>query len=369
MELKGRKIFCCTPVAFHANAGFWIRDTGLISTSLREMGVESKCIMPLPHYDDDEHTEHLIRTEYSHLSSVSWWRSLGIDAVILYSWGAPRYTLIARAIRKAGIKLIVHLDMPGVFQGEASGTLWGCLNNIRINIMRRIHLHYAHVFSASKPLIDNMRLSWYYGRSIADKAYEFPTPVASHFCMASEKKEYLVTCVGRWSDNEVDAVKRPEFCIKTAQALVKLDPDVVVEIYGPVGRTMVQIHETTSVGKERILLKGGITNRDLPSVYRRAMVNYCPSRSEGTHISSAEALSCGCSIAVTPRRQLSLIHWYTSKNSGTISEEDTPDSLAKAISSELYAWKNGMRDAVQIAETWSPSFAVNLAVQNMLTNF
>ncbi|MBR5774692.1 MAG: hypothetical protein IKY42_00320, partial [Bacteroidaceae bacterium] len=117
MNPRYKKIYCCTHVSFAANEHFFIRDTGLISRTLQSMGIESKCIMPLPYHDSDQR-EGIIRTEYKNLKSVSWWKSLGIDAVVLYSWGAPKYTLIARAIHKAGIKLVLHLDTSGNFNGE-----------------------------------------------------------------------------------------------------------------------------------------------------------------------------------------------------------------------------------------------------------
>lgn len=353
-----KKIYTCTPVAFHANDGFFIRDTGLIASTLRTMGVESKCIMPLPHYDDDQR-EHLIRTEYRNLFSVEWWKALGIDALVLYSWGAPRYRGIARAVRKAGIHLLVHLDMTANLHGVRDGSIIGYLRDMAVNVLRSRHLSYAHAISASAPVIDSMRKSVYYGKRIASKMYDFPTPVASHFCESSEEKEYKVVCVGRWTDEDIDAVKRPEFCILTAQELVRMDPDVRVEIYGRTGRTIESIYESTEIGKSRIELKGYANNQDLPAIYQRSMVSYCTSRSEGTHIASAEALCCGCSIAAPPRPQLGIIHWYTSRDSGTVASEDTPESLASAVLTELHSWREGRRSSSRIAAAWQSSFHVD----------
>lgn len=322
------------------------------------MGVESRCIMPLPYYDDDQR-EHLIRTEYSNLESVEWWKSLGIEALVLYSWGAPRYRRIARAVRKAGIRILVHLDMGVNLHGVRDGSLIGYLRDVIVNVLRSQHLSYAHAITASAPVINLMRNSFYYGERIASKMYDFSTPVASHFCESSEEKEYKVICVGRWTDEEIDAVKRPEFCIRTAQELVRLDSDVRVEIYGRTGRTIENIFESTEIGKSRIELKGYVHNQDLPAIYQRSMVLFCPSRSEGTHIASAEALCCGCSIAVPPRRQLGILHWYTSRDSGTIASEDTPESLAAAILNELRSWREGRRSSSCIAASWQKSFHVN----------
>lgn len=359
-----KKVYCCTPVAFPADEHYFIRDTGLICRNLLAMGIESKCIMPLPYHDKDQR-EHLIRTEYSNLESPEWWKSLAIDALVLYSWGAPRYRRVARAVRKAGITSLIHLDMSSNLHTTRNGTIIGWLRDMAVNILRARHLSYAHVVTASAPTIEAMRNSIYYGKRILSKTYDFPTPVAPHFCVSSEEKEYKVVCVGRWSDGENDEVKRPEFCIRTAQELVKIDPDVRVEIYGRTGKIIEGIYESTEIGKERIALKGYISNQDLPTVYQRSLVSYCTSKSEGTHISSAEALCCGCSIAVTPRPRLNIVQWYTSKESGTVSSADTPESLAKAIFDELQAWKEGRRSSSQIANAWQQSFHVNKALKKI----
>ena len=356
MNPKYKKIYCCTPVAFHANDGFWIRDTGLISTTLRKMGIESKCIMPLPFYDDDQ-KEGLIRTEYKNLKSAAWWKSLGLDALILYSWGAPRYLPIARAIHKAGIKLMLHLDMSDRLHNWMDGTLRGLLKDLRINILRRMHLNYADCITGSEQLINALRNSIFYGKKIADKCTNLPSPVNPNFTLSSHPKDYKVTCIGRWTED--DLVKRPDFCIQTAQELVKIDPDIIVEIYGRTGKAIEHLYENTDTGKERIFLKGLTSNKDLPQICRSSMVNYCTSRSEGTHVASSEALCCGCSVVTTPRKELSTIHWYTSKNSGAIAEQDTPQSLAQAIANELIAWKKGERSAKEIANAWQPIFHID----------
>ena len=59
------------------------------------MGNECRVIMPTPGYDDDLAEGALLRVERSKLSCVSWWKELGIEGVVLYSWGDPRYLCIS----------------------------------------------------------------------------------------------------------------------------------------------------------------------------------------------------------------------------------------------------------------------------------
>ena len=48
--------------------------------------------------------------------------------------------------------------------------------------------------------------------------------------------------------------------------------------------------------------------------------------------------------------------WYTTKDSGTVAKEDTPESLADAILEELRQWEQGHRNPTAIAAAWQPFF-------------
>ena len=366
MNPKYKKVYCCTPVAFHANEHFFIRDTGLISVTLRGMGIESKCIMPLPYYEDDI-CEHLIRTEYCNLESVEWWKNLGMDALVLYSWGAPRYRKIARAVHKAGIRLHIHMDFDGELGPRYGWPFFARLKNILVNLFRSIHLGYADVISCAPIARESFRKHWMYGKMIFDKTVIMPAPVAPHFRVdSSSKKTQKVVCVGRWTDDEEDAVKRPEYMIRAAGAIAELNPDVEVDIYGRVGDTVKNIynHFHSSI-KARVNLRGYVYNRDLPKIYNGALVSICTSLSESIHIASAEAMCCGCSIVVPPRRTLQVLHWYTTHESGSVAESDTPESLALAVTKELGLWNNNKRNPEEIARYWQNIFHADMAMSRI----
>lgn len=356
-----RKIYTCTPVAFHADDWFFIRDTGLISATLRSLGVDSKTIMPLPWYDGDKQ-EHVIRTMPANLRSVQWWKEQEVDAVILYSWGDPRYTLVARAIRKAGIKLTIHLD----FNGHEFTPITKFPRRLRayvINKLRALHLSYAHTITAPPTADALLRNNPYYGPRIADKLHPFVTPVAPHFRYDGSTKAPIVLCIGNWTLS----VKRPDFMRQTVTELTARHPEVQVHIYGKTDAACTDWHSALPTSqKERIHLTGFVDNSNLPSIYNQASICLCTSESEGTHISSAEALCCGCSIVTTSRpKQLPMVHWYTTQNSGRIAAEDTPQALATAIIDELLAWQHGERNPHTIAETWQPLFLADLALTKL----
>lgn len=83
----------------------WERDGGLFCLGLQSIGFDSKFIaLAPPRVHDDEPR---IDASVQQLRDPDWWRPLGLDGVVLYSWSAPRHEPIAKAITDAGLTLIV----------------------------------------------------------------------------------------------------------------------------------------------------------------------------------------------------------------------------------------------------------------------
>lgn len=345
-----RKVYTCTPVSFPANAHFFTRDTGLVSRTLRDLGYESSTIMPLPWHADDE-KEHIIRVAPAMLRSTKWWRSLGIDAVVLYSWGDPRYTLIARAIHQAGIKLILQLDFNGHFlKAEKFPRI---LRGYVVNVLRSRHLSYADAIAASPIAKVYLRGHRMYGSAIADKCHTMPTAVDNRFTYSGVVKERRIICVGNWED----PIKRPAFMRETMQILLEEDANLQVDLCGPFSAACESWWlALPPTQRERLHLLGAVSHAELPALYNRAQVSVCTSESEGTHGVSAEALCCGCSIVTPNRERLRMVHWYTTRDSGTIADDDTPAALASAIRAELDAWSCHKRDPHSITQSWQQVF-------------
>lgn len=343
-----KKIYTCTPVAFTANNGFWIRDTGLINRNLRRAGVDSKCIMPLPWQEGDEDKEHLIRASKQQLESAEWWRSLHLDGVVLYSWALPKYTLIARAIHCAGIPCVLHWD------GGAPTARFLSLKYHVLQWLRALHFSYVTRVSMTPPIVQSfmkeLPFRWIH---LADKCLSMPCPVDASFCYDGREKEHLIICIGRWHDEKQ---KRQHFLMRTLESYYARGGDAVTEIYGKLTPELQAWHTALSeTTQQRVRLIGYINNSELFEVYNRARVILCPSAHEGSHNVSAESLCCGASVVVTNRpKELATVHWYTSKNSGRIAEKDTPDSLAEALRAELEAWKTSERRPAEIAAAWQP---------------
>ncbi len=327
--------------------------------------------MPLPYYEDDLR-EEVIRTEYKNLESTTWWQSLQIDAVVLYSWGAPRYRNIAKAIHQAGIRLVVHMDSSGDFVGvfpEGTSCLRKLLTWGRVklqDILRSRHLSYADVITMCPDAAKAISQKLFYSQDIVDKCYPMPCPVNPHFVYDSCEKKAIILCIGRWDDN---FQKRPAMLMQTLEHLYTRGTRAETRIYGTITAALRCWHEQLPANIQRqIKLLGAIENAELANQYSTAQIALCTSSFESSHIVSAEALCCGCSV-VTPNRPIPLrdVLWYTSKNSGTVSAEDTPESLAEAIQHELHLWESGQRDPHAIARAWQPHFHTDKVFNNIFS--
>ncbi|MBQ9096209.1 MAG: glycosyltransferase family 4 protein [Akkermansia sp.] len=370
MPLQNRKIYCCTPVAFHANEGFFIRDTGLISRTLAAMGVESKCIMPLPHYEDDQR-DGLLRTEYKNLESVTWWQKLNIDALVLYSWGAPRYRRIAHAVKKAGIRLIIHMDCTDDVVGNfaANTTVFTkivkCIYSRLMDIPRAWHLKQADVITMGLTAAQKLSQRLFYGKWLTDKLYPSPCPVSPSFRYEGSTKKDIILCIGRWED---EFQKRPQYMMQTLKHYYGNGGTAETRIYGNLTPTIHRLHQAMPAPvAAKIKLCGYLPNQQLKEEYNQAKIILCASRYEGSHNVSAEALCCGCSVVTANRPQkLRNLLWYTTRQSGTVAPKDTPEALAEALQTEISAWHQGARNPSAIAAAWQPHFHVNQVFNNIL---
>ena len=354
-----RRFATCTPVAFHANDYFYTRDTGLICKELQKLGHPCRVIMPLPAHTDDLATENLLRVPQKKLSSPGWWRGLGVDGVVLYSWGDPRYLPVARAIRKAGLKLIIHFDSSGELHEHLSrpgSKLINKAKDILINQLRSKHLGYAHFITTSGPCIEVLSKDSSYGAELAARCKGFPAPVSSCFQYHGAGKQPRIICVGSWHL----PVKRAGMLMRTIDALLQRHSSALVDICGPATPALQDWQANLpESARNRVQLHGFCNHDQLSKLYNRASVSLCTSESEGSHGASAEALCCGCSVVCPPRPLLSVVRWYTEKNSGTVSREDTPEALCSALLEELEKWQKGERSAADIAAAWQPCFRVS----------
>lgn len=377
------KIYTCTPVRFKGDYTFFSRDSGLFSVGLDQIGVESRAIMPGPTMESDD--PRLIRTDYRNLESEEWWRSLNLDGLIFYSWADPKYNCIAKAIKAAGIALIVNMDTCGLISPLANHEDWMRESHLRLfheknrmiskiiditkaiiqtvshsTVKKRIeHYEAATKIAAVTPhasiWIPNEAIRL--GRKDLVKKFTYlPHPQLTIFEYDGTPKENLVVTVGRWKKPDW-AQKNPRLLLESYRWFLTNKPTwkcVIVGAGAPdLGRLLrLELSEIS----DRLEFIDYIKPQSLSELYNRAKIGFWSSRWEGQQGTAAQALCCGCSVVSVSSSHNSCFRHYVSRESGRLASRNTPESLGNELVLEAESWENEQRDPKRIGIIWSNEF-------------
>lgn len=386
------KWYTCCPVAFTGCEAFFRRDSGAFCLAFQQLGIESKVILPLPVRDENGNPD-LIRTEYKNLESPDWWESLKIDGLVLYAWGMGKYTPIVKAAREAGIFVVTYMDTSGIYypwkhwlsvtsdmwhkecfqNGKLLGSIRTFLKIIKKHSIdlpdwgRKNHFKYASLIAFPLPEATNSikNLQWLYGKELCNKLITIANPILGGNYTPT-KKTNTILAVGRWNDV---LYKRPHFLTETLELAMPSIPNWNVEIYGNIPDFMKNWHKKLSPQlQSQIHLQGYLPNTQLQEKFATSKISICTSRTEGTHVASAEAICAGCSI-VGPHKtpHLNCLQWYSSHNSGLLSPKDTPESLAQTLIEETKNWEKGNRNPEEISSYWQKELLAVNSCKKILT--
>jgi glycosyltransferase involved in cell wall biosynthesis len=385
------RIATCTPVDFVANAHFFGRDSGLMCRGFQSAGHECQVIMPGTSAPDD--APDLRRARPGELESSEWWRDLTLDLVLLYAWGDPRYRSIAAAIRGAGILLVQNLDSAGIDSPYADfGRWWQSLSAMiagpqplaaKLRLMGRgirdfLPAAYERkrlammaesdwIATVSPPAGESIRsYAQALGRpGVAAKVVTVPHPVSPKFTYTGDAKQKRVLCVGRWLPGDHHQ-KDPATLMRVVCGFLNAHEDWTFEIIGRgAGALAREMGEQPPAIRNRLILTEHLDRNELRDHYLTSRILLCPSRYESFHISSAEALCCGCSVVVAKHPLLASTGWFTTRQSGTLAASRSHSDLLSALRAEADAWESGQRSAIAISAAWSgelqaPSVASHL---------
>jgi glycosyltransferase involved in cell wall biosynthesis len=336
--------------------------------------------MPLPEHPGDM-TEDLIRTDAANLARPEWWRGIGADKVVLYSWADYRYTRIAEAVRASGAKVFVNLDGSGIVSPKVTPALYsravmgkqirqhGPLFGTLIGFFRSIAYRYYIPFVQEPGRIAHLRAAtaigcispdalalwrlWArtYAPELVERMHLVPNPVADYIKYdRSVKKQDIVIAVGRWEDEEQ---KRPVLLAGAIAEAAKRRNTTEFHIYGNPGRVLPGWQGSLQSDiRKRVHLHGKVSHAEILDTFIRSRVGFCSSSHEGSHVASEEALCAGASVVAPFRRELNTMLWYVSHDSGRLTVEDSARGLAEALLLELEAWDRGERNPVSISDYW-----------------
>ena len=330
-------------------------------------------------------TDDLIRTTYSNLENPSWWRSLNADGVVLYAWGKPQYTKIAKAIHASGALLVSSIDgsallspyrhffaytnllyfrnisQKGLFLGSvyAFASLTRALIPQFFDKKRLRHLSYADtVLMVTPQAVDTMKeLAAQFGYlSVSKKISYAPHPQLADYYYDGRKKDNSIITVGRWAKKDWHQ-KNPKLLLQSASIFLTYRPDYTLTIVGTSSDLLMPLVNRYAANvKSQIELVPFVKPQDLRELYVKAKIGLWTSRHEGQQNAAAQALCCGCSVVATNGISMSCFTHYISYASGRQSVANDPTSLAYSISLEIDEWDQGMRDAEKISMAWCDEF-------------
>jgi glycosyltransferase involved in cell wall biosynthesis len=102
--------------------------------------------------------------------------------------------------------------------------------------------------------------------------------------------------------------------------------------------------------RSRIHIRGMLSNEELVAEYQKGRILFMPSRSEGSSIAAEEALACGCSVV--GGAHIFCMRNFVSKNTGTLAGRYSTKGMAEALSAEIRAWEENLRDPEWSSALW-----------------
>ena len=338
----------------------------------------------------------VVRTAAADLSDSAWWRALKLDLVVLYAWGDPRYQNVASAIREAGITLVQSLDTAGLNTPYGDFAKWRrCFYGLLaapFSPTQRIKLFLRALRDLVPAIHERKRVEMLANcdalaavsepakRSVAGYVSALGHPeivgkllVVPHavipamvFRDEEHRKTRKVLVVGRWAAED-RAQKDPDLTVSVIGRFLREQPEWKAEIVGKGSGALDRL--TRNLGadvRSRLTLTESIPREQLIGRYQESSILLCASRFESFHISSAEALCCGCSIVVADHPLLASTGWFTTRNSGTLVPSRIADAFLDALGNEAEYWRKGARDPQRISSEWQELLRADQVAANLI---
>lgn len=337
-------------------------------------------VMPYPSSAGD--LPGLLRTEYSNLEDPAWWKSLDLDGVILYSWAAPRFTSVARAIKHAEIRLLVCMDTCGVISRQSNPASWFRDMPVRIfhegpwGILRMREVvkyiveslfspvakeriaHYKCADIVTVPTPEGME--WVRneaiklgGEDLARRFRYLPHPQSQDFHYTGIEKERLVVSIARWEEQDWGQ-KNPRLLIETFRRFLAARPGWRGIIIGSGATSLLGKLSLPPVAGLEFIER--VEPSAVPGYLNKARIGFWTSRWEGQQGAAAQALCCGCSVVSHRSTMVNCFRHYCSRDSGSLASRYAPEDLAAALCQEADAWEKGKRNPREISNNWAGEF-------------
>jgi glycosyltransferase involved in cell wall biosynthesis len=375
---KSAKWFTAIPLVYRSDEpGFWTREAGLLCLGFRELGIDSRFVTL---GESRVHEERpVISAPLENLLDPAWWKQWGITGVVLYSWAAPRFEPIARAIKASGAKLVLRLDSDGLnsplvwWSRYLNLTYWALkdegkpLPALRAFAKTILSQYFPgvyhrpwqqHLSHADLLVIESTLAKQRYRRLLADtgrpdlaeRLRVIPPQIWNDYTFDPKiAKEPIIVAVGRWATAQKDA----PMLLQVLGRVLAMEPGYTAIVAGS-GESLLQqwLARLPPAAQPRIRIAGKLPAPELRSLYQRARIVFFSSRYEGFPNVACEALCCGCSV-VGPA-MIASMNDCVAHGSGTLACHHSVGAFSDALSAEIEAWAEGARDPQAISRRWWP---------------
>lgn len=378
-----------TPLPYGEDLTHWERDAGLTCLGLRELGQDARLVAQGPAAVRPDHP--LILGSLADFRNPEWWGRTRAEGVILTAGGAPRHEPIARAIRAAGLRLIVRLDSDGCKsprvgfrrflawqhcyyrdQGKPLPQLLALAKTLVFRCFKSAHdagmcahLDHAEVITIESPGACELlcRLLGELDRpDLADRVRFVPHPVPDYFRPdpARARRRQLLAA-GRWDSYFKDT---PKLARVLGEVLAR-EPECSAVVAGSCDDLMrAELARLPRDVTERVRVLGYVPHGELLPLLQESQLVLCTSRSESFHLVAAQGLCCGCSV-VGPAELPSFAH-FASQDSGTVAPDRSDAALVAATRAELAAWGAGRRSPANISAVWRARLTARAMTEELM---
>ena len=309
------------------------------------------------------------------MQEAAWWKQWNVDGTMLSSWALPGYEPIARAIKNAGLKLILTLDNEGLLSphvwpgrylqykyflekeqekwfpagGALLKTAARCFRMCHAGMIR--HLEHADLIVLGTPLGMQRYGRYLLAMKRADLIGRLrcvPYAVVKEMtCQPAIPRKNVIIAVGRWQIG----FKNTPLLMRILERVLSEQPQYSARILGSGSEVVRKLAQNIKADcRSRIDIVGRVDHAKLPAFYGESRIFLCTSRFETFMIAAAEALCCGCSVVGDAR--IASMPYFTGLASGTTSCDSSLDNFRDALMAEIHAWQTGDRDPVQISQAW-----------------
>lgn len=377
------KIHTCALMPFAADDSFFTRDSGLLSRTLQDLGIESKVVMPAREGTDPA---DVIRASPEEFIDPDWWRALEINAVIFITWGFKQHTPVVRAARAAGIHTCAIIETSGNpfpygeialtiqtfwrkgkyidgflkrFVGTVIRTIYFGAKGLTDQYHRSVQIGVPHIAAYDTPSGMERCLNtvkWFPWIKSQSRPVLLGYPIPDFFAPRPHNERRInVVSIARW-----DALrhKRPHVLMAMIELVLPINSTVTFEIFGRLIPAMERWHaELTDNSRNRVLLRGVQPSAVISEAIGSSQILYCPSATDGIPLAVVEGLCGGCTVVGLKTPDVAGLYWAASRGDGTFAGDDSASAHAGAILTELNLWREDQRDPLAISARWKDWFS------------